>query len=103
MQENYETTKPDTIFHIYFFQVTIHNINESKFLRAQQAAKLPNGVEITKIHGPSSSHTMLNGPNLAVGSNRNSKLYAPHQQLNTNKVCEHMPSEYGGMHCDDCE
>lgn len=33
-------------------QVTIHNINEAKFLRAQQEHS--NGVEITRISGPSS-------------------------------------------------
>lgn len=64
-------------------------------MRAQQAAKIPNGVEITKIHGPSAStsSSMHNGPNLAVGSNRNIKMF-PKNSSNSSS-CD--PSrEYGG-------
>lgn len=71
-------------------EVTIHNISESKFLRAQQMQQLPNGVEITKIHGPSMK------PNLAVGSNRTSKSFNNGGQ-NYGKQDMHLLNEYGGM------
>lgn len=60
------------------FQVTIHNISESKFHRDQPAPSLSNGVEITRIPGPSShqqqqhhhSQSQMYPSNLAVGSQR---------------------------------
>lgn len=60
---------------IALYQVTIHNISESKFHRDQPPPSLSNGVEITRIPGPSShqqhhSQTHIYPSNLAVGSQR---------------------------------
>lgn len=48
-------------------QVTIHNINDSKFNRKTVPVGLHDGVEITRINGPDD---FTGNPNLAVGSQR---------------------------------
>ncbi|XP_055588217.1 uncharacterized protein LOC129740536 [Uranotaenia lowii] len=62
-------------------EVTIHNINESKFLR-QQGQSLPNDIEITRIPGPGSSATGYNshsapGPQTPVSSQQHRLLMSP--------------------------
>ncbi|KAG4067279.1 hypothetical protein HA402_000270 [Bradysia odoriphaga] len=85
-------------------EVTIHNISESKFHRDQPPPSLSNGVEITRIPGPSShqqqqhnSQTHIYPSNLAVGSQRpvrngehisefGDSVFAPNQTVNLSEL-----------------
>lgn len=69
---------------MFCFQVTIHNINDSKFNRDAVTPNLRDGIEITRINGPDS---FTANPNLAVGSQRTST----HDDLNHSAT-----SEFGG-------
>ncbi|KAJ6638598.1 Protein FAM193A [Pseudolycoriella hygida] len=80
-------------------EVTIHNISESKFHRDQPAPSMSNGVEITRIPGPTSHHsqTHIHPSNLAVGSQRpvrngeqisefGDSVFAPNQTVNLSEL-----------------
>lgn len=75
---------------LLIIQVTIHNIGESNFLRDQSQSLLTNGVEITRVTGPSQNTTYGINPNLAVGSHR--------QPANNHELNSTAP-EFGGMYC----
>lgn len=70
------------------FQVTIHNINDSKFNRKSMSIGLHDGVEITRINGPD-NYTA--NPNLAVGSQRSTSA---NDELNNSANSEFSGKKY---------